>query len=126
MLAVLIEQVTPGTSAVSVQAPYSQNVVGKLRKRHVVDRLLVMTTLEPTEPQTGATSNYSLVVAIIWAVLAAIFASVLLSSATDEAYGGDAYTGIQNAVMLAVRGIAFLLVGSASLGVVIALKRERH
>ena len=84
-----------------------------------------MTTPEAKEPQTATASNSSLVVAIIWAVLAAIFAVILLSSATDEAYGGDAYTGIQNAVMLAVRGIAFLLVGSASLGVVIALKRER-
>jgi hypothetical protein len=85
-----------------------------------------MTTPEATEPQTAAASNRSLIVAIIWAVLAAIFAVVLLSSATDERYGGDAYTGIQNSVMLAVRGIAFLLVGSASLGLVIALKRERN
>ena len=68
----------------------------------------------------------SLILAVIWAVAAVIFAIVLLASAKDQAYGGDAYTGIQNAVMLAVRGIAFLLFGSAALGLIIATWRKRH
>ena len=38
-------------------------------------------------------------------------AIVLLIAAKDVSYGGDAYTGIQNAVMLAVRGIAQHLFG---------------
>lgn len=70
-------------------------------------------------------SQAALVVAIIWAIAAVIFAVLLLVGAKDQAYGGDAYTGMQNAVVLAVRGIAFLLFGSAALGLVIALRRDR-
>lgn len=71
-------------------------------------------------------SPASLAVAVIWAIAAVSFAIVLLSGAKDGTYGGDAYTGIQNAVMLAVRGIAFLLFGSAALGLVIATRRDRR
>ena len=78
-----------------------------------------------SNPVTNGTPG-SLILAIIWAVLAVIFAIVLLASAKDEAYGGDAYTGIQNAVMLAVRGIAFLLFGSAALGLIVATWRKRN
>ena len=85
-------------------------------------------TVESTEvvPQTAPSSQSALVIAIIWAILAAIFAIVLFASATDESYGGDAYTGMQNAVVLAVRGIAFLLIGSGALGLIIALRRDRR
>jgi hypothetical protein len=81
--------------------------------------------LDPTLQPATRRSSASLIVAGIWAALAVIFAIILLASAQDEAYGGDAYTGIQNAVMLAVRGIAFLLLGSAALGVVIAARHDR-
>jgi hypothetical protein len=79
-----------------------------------------------TPKQVTSPSSASLTVAVIWALAAVIFAMVLLSGAEDAAYGGDAYTGIQNAVMLAVRGIAFLLFGSAALGIVIATRRDRR
>jgi hypothetical protein len=67
----------------------------------------------------------SFIIAVIWAVAAVIIAIVLLATAQDESYGGDAYTGIQNAVMLAVRGMAFLLLGSAALGLIVATRRDR-
>jgi len=66
-----------------------------------------------------------LIVAVLWAVLAVIVGIVLLVNAKDVEYGADAYTGIQNGIMLAVRGIAFLLFGSGALGVVIATHRSR-
>jgi len=78
----------------------------------------------PVQSGTGGTA--SLTVAIIWALVAVILAAVLLTGAEDQAYGGEAYTGIQNAVMLGVRGIAFLLFGSAALGLVISLRRDRR
>lgn len=85
-----------------------------------------MTEPEPTgapeQPQTRP-STPSLVIAGIWAFLGVAFAIGLLVNAQDIAYGGDAYTGIQNAVMLAVRGIAFLLFGSSALGLIVALRR---
>jgi uncharacterized membrane protein len=70
-------------------------------------------------------SQTALRISMIWAILAVILAAVLLISAKDVTYGADAYTGIQNAIMLAVRGIAFLLLGSAALGGVIATRRGR-
>jgi hypothetical protein len=79
----------------------------------------------PTPTQPNYLSSPALTVAIVWACLAVIFAIVLLTNATDESYEGDAYTGIQNAVAWAVRGIAFLLFGSGALGIVIALRRDR-
>ena len=83
----------------------------------------------PTDPASQPVSHLSsaaLVIASVWAVVAVTFAAVLLVGAQDVSYGGDAYTGIQNAVMLAVRGIAFLLFGSAALGFVIATRRDRQ
>jgi hypothetical protein len=81
-------------------------------------------TAEPTN--STQSSKASLVIAGIWAGVAVILAIVLLTAAQDESYGGDAYTGMQNAVMLAVRGIACLLFGSAALGLVVATRRDRH
>lgn len=81
---------------------------------------------EPTPDWSSGLSVASLTIASIWAIAAVIFAIALLAGAQDASYGGDAYTGIQNAVMLAVRGIAFLLFGSAALGLVIATRRDRR
>ncbi|MCU1535224.1 MAG: hypothetical protein JWR53_1705 [Glaciihabitans sp.] len=78
----------------------------------------------PLPVKQASYSLASLTVAVIWAALAVIFAGILLGGAKDEVYGGEAYTGIQNAVMLAARGIAFLLFASAALGVIIALRRD--
>jgi hypothetical protein len=86
------------------------------------------TTPEPalTRPPVAYLSPTAFTVSIVWAVLAVIFAVILLANAKDAAYGADAYTGIQNAIMLAVRGIAFLLFGSAALGIIIAARRDRN
>ena len=81
---------------------------------------------DPTPGWSTSLSPASLTVAGIWAIAAVIFAIALLAGAQDTSYGGDAYTGIQNAVMLAVRGIAFLLFGSAALGFVIATRQDRR
>jgi len=81
---------------------------------------------EVTPQHVSLLSPPALVLAVIWAIAAVIMASVLLLSANDIEYDGDAYTGIQNAVNLAVRGIAFLLFGSAALGLVIATRRDRR
>ena len=80
---------------------------------------------EPTAPHPTYFSQVAFGVAILWAIAAVIFGTILLTGATDVEYGGDAYTGIQNAVNLAVRGIAFLLFGSAALGIIIAIRRDR-
>jgi hypothetical protein len=82
-------------------------------------------TAEPPAPPSNP-SPAPLIIATVWAVAAVIFAIILLGGANDMSYGGDAYTGIQNAVMLAVRGIAFLLFGSAALGFVVASRRDRQ
>ena len=89
------------------------------------DPFVIETNPAAAPSGTASSSQAPIVIAGIWAVLALIFAVILLSSAKDEAYGGDAYTGMQNAVMLAVRGVAFLLIGSGALGLIISLKRDR-
>jgi hypothetical protein len=78
---------------------------------------------KPPEPRTG-TEAASFIIAILWAVTATIVALVLFTSTKDAQYGGDAYTGIQNAVVAAVRGIAFLLIGSGALGIIVAVRRN--
>ncbi len=80
----------------------------------------------PTPDWSARLSPASMMIAVIWALVAVILAIVLLAGAQDGTYGGDAYTGIQNAVMLAVRGIAFLLFGSAALGLVVATRQDRR
>lgn len=39
-------------------------------------------------------------------------------------YGGDAYTGIQQAAAQMARAIGFLIIGSGALGLVIATSRR--
>lgn len=87
-----------------------------------------MTNTDPvsTQPNRPLPPEYAFaptVVAIIWAVAAVIAAIALFVSAKDVSYGGDAYTGMQNAINLAVRGIALLLLGSGALGLIIATRR---
>jgi len=80
---------------------------------------------EAPAPAPVASDPYwvgAIVVAILWALLAIIVAIVLLTTTKAESYGGDAYTGIQNAVVVAVHGIAWLLIGSGALGLIVALR----
>jgi len=82
-------------------------------------------TVQPARTAAApAPSPAPAIIAWLWAAVAVIMAIVLIAGAQDESYGGDAYTGMQNAVMLAVRGIAFLLIGSAALGLIVAYKRD--
>ncbi|MET4702778.1 hypothetical protein [Frigoribacterium sp. UYMn621] len=89
-----------------------------------------MSETEPTTTPTNTNgADYppaAITIAILWAVAALILGIVLLVNAKDEAYGGDAYTGIQNAVTWATRGIAFLLFGSGALGLVMAFRRDER
>jgi len=82
-----------------------------------VQPVRIVSAHEPSSPAP-------VIIAWLWAAVAVIVAIVLIAGAQDESYGGDAYTGMQNAVMLAVRGIAFLLIGSAALGLIVAHKRD--
>ena len=87
-------------------------------KKIMENNNIIETPVTETKP-----TNVAMLVAIIWAVLATVFALVLLNNTPYETYGGDAYTGIQNATMLAVRGIALLLLGSGALGIIVASPR---
>jgi hypothetical protein len=41
-----------------------------------------------------------------------------------EVYGGDAYTGLQNAIARGVQALGFLVIGTGVLALVIALSRR--
>ncbi len=79
-------------------------------------------TAVPRYEQDISGNAFAGILAGVYAVFAIIAAIVLLSNANTTEYGGDAYTGIQHAIVWAVRGIAFLLIGSGVLGVLLVLR----
>lgn len=65
-----------------------------------------------------------LAVALAWAVVALIVGGTYVLGTQDIAYGGDAYTGIQNAGAQSVRALGWLIIATGPLAVVIALARR--
>ncbi len=63
--------------------------------------------------------------AIFWAVVAAIVGGSYIFGTQDISYGGDAYTGIQNAGAQTVRAVGWLIVATGPLGIITALSRRR-
>jgi|GEM_PF-5783843 len=66
----------------------------------------------------------ALAVAVIWALIAAIVGLVFILGTEDVAYGGDAYTGIQNTGAQTVRAVGWLILATGPLGLIIALSRR--
>jgi len=84
------------------------------------------TSAEPTAVAPAANAlapngaHWSLIMAIVWAVAAAIIGLVFIFGVSAETYGGDAYTGIEGAIVSAVHAIGWVIVSSGVLGLVLA------
>lgn len=65
--------------------------------------------------------NPALAVAIVWAIAAAIIGAVFIFGTQDQAYGGAAYTGIQNTGAGTVRALGWLIIATGPLGIIVAL-----
>lgn len=72
-------------------------------------------------PTGGA--SWALVVAILWAITAIIVGLVFILGVNGEAYGGDAYTGIEAAIVTAVHAVGWVIISTGVLGVIIAGSR---
>ena len=70
-------------------------------------------------PSTSVT-HWSLIVAIIWALASVIVGLVFIFGVHPETYGGDAYTGIEAAIVTAVHAVGWLIIGSGVLGLLVA------
>lgn len=70
------------------------------------------------------TRNASFVIAVVWAIAAAVIGAVFIFGTRDLAYGGDAYTGIQNTGAQTVRALGWLIFATGPIGLIIALSRR--
>ncbi len=77
-----------------------------------------------TQPDQASSSDSALVVAVLWAIAALIIGIYFISSTHNMEYGGDAYTGIQQAAAQTARAVGFLIIGTGALGLVIATSRR--
>ena len=83
---------------------------------------------EPAVAQTpppvlvGKPSAAPLVFAWIWFAISMIAGAQFILGTQFDRYGGDAYTGIQNAVARGTNALGFLIIGTGFLAVVIALR----
>ena len=66
---------------------------------------------------------WALAVAIVWAIAAISIGLYFVFGVTASVYGGDAYTGIEAAIVTAIKAVGWLIVSSGVLGVVIAGSR---
>jgi hypothetical protein len=82
---------------------------------------------ENTSPATVTTApngaHWSLIVAILWAIAAVIIGLVFVFGVNAETYGGDAYTGIEAAIVQAVHAVGWVIISMGVLGLVIAGSR---
>lgn len=80
-----------------------------------------------TSPATVTTTpngaHWTLIIAILWAIAAVIIGLVFIFSVNAETYGGDAYTGIEAAIVQAVHAVGWIIIGTGVLGLVIAGSR---
>jgi hypothetical protein len=65
----------------------------------------------------------AVVIASVW-MIASILIGMTFIRTDFEVYGGDAYTGIQNAVVVATRALGWIIIGTGVLGLVIAMERK--
>jgi hypothetical protein len=63
--------------------------------------------------------------AVVWLVISVIVGLVFILGTESAEYGGDAYTGIQNAGAQTVRALGVLIIGTGVLGLITALSRRR-
>lgn len=84
---------------------------------------------ENTSPVTISTApnsaHWSLIIAILWAIAAVIIGLVFIFSVNAETYGGDAYTGIEAAIVQAVHAVGWVIISTGILGLVIAGSRAK-
>lgn len=78
-----------------------------------------------TQPIQTRPTYTALVFAILWAIAAVIIGFHFITSTPDAEYGGDAYTGIQQAAAQTARAVGFLVIGTGVLGLVIANSGRR-
>lgn len=83
-----------------------------------------MSGVEPNQPVPGQRRNTALVIAVLWAIAALIIGLRFITSTPDMEYGGDAYTGIQQAAAQTARAIGFLIIGTGALGLIVATSRR--
>lgn len=79
----------------------------------------------PPPANPSGNSNAAVVVAILWLIAAVFIGANFISSTTLERYGGDAYTGIQQAAAQTARAVGWLIIGTGVLGLVTALSHRR-
>ncbi len=82
------------------------------------------TTANASVEDAKGSTDGGLVLAMIWAVLAVIIGAVIIAGAQTEAYGGDAYTGMQNATVHVARAVGWLIISTGALGLIIARSRS--
>lgn len=87
---------------------------------------------EPVEPaapeahsgsQPPARNTLGKVLASTWLVVSVMAGLSCINGVRYETYGGDAYTGMQNAVARGTQGIGFLIIGVGVLAVVTAFRK---
>ena len=77
-----------------------------------------------TDESTPDGRWWSLIVAVIWAVVAVSVGVYFILGVKAGSYGGDAYTGIEGAIVTAVKAIGWVIIGSGVIGVLLAGHRR--
>jgi uncharacterized membrane protein len=85
----------------------------------------IMAQVDAAATRSPDGQPWALIVAILWAIAAVIVGLVFILGVNGEAYGGDAYTGIEAAIVTAVHAVGWVIISTGVLGVVIAGSRPR-
>jgi len=88
-----------------------------------------MSEPEPTAPRSVPTYHPGRVIlriiASLWMVVALSAGMNFINATKYVSYGGDAYTGIQNAVARGTNALGFIIIGTGVIAVVAAFRRDR-
>lgn len=127
------DQWTADTRAVEVASAATPSEADE-SSAHRADAPVHASAQAPIANETAATASGSasseggrggaLILAVIWLVAAVIIGGVTIASVEESAYGGDAYTDIQNAGVATVRALGWLIISTGPLGLIIALSRR--
>jgi hypothetical protein len=77
------------------------------------------------EARTDVLPTFVRIVAILWFVISIVAGLNFINGTEYSIYGGDAYTGIQNAVARGTNALGFVIIGTGVIAVVAAFRRGK-
>jgi hypothetical protein len=84
----------------------------------------------PTPPESTSLPTpwagfpWARIAAVVWLLVCLVVGLDFITATSFASYGGDAYTGIQNAVARSTNALGYVIIGTGVIGFVVSFRRN--